>query len=321
MLNDDERQRIAGGRLFRGIGFESIGHLFGTCQRRTVVVGETLLEPGTRNAFLYVVLAGELRVYLGGSDLPEHAVLRVGDCVGEMSLVDGQPPSARVIASLETTVLAIPHDAMWSMIDCSHGLARNLLAILAGRLRHDNLALVTSQSHSLEFEDAGSVDALTGLHNRRWMERAFPRAMHRCERDVAPLSLILADLDDFKRFNSSHGYLLGDTVLRIVARTVAECLRPQDMVARYGSAEFAVMLPTTNSDIGIRVAERLRTAVGGLRFKLPDQTTEEAVTLSCGIAPFRLGDTPEELFAVAEAALVEAKQNGRDCIVLSPERA
>lgn len=321
MLKDDERQGIAGGRLFRGIGFEAIEHLFETCQRRTLAVGEALLEPGRSNAFLYVVLVGELRVYLGSRDLPEHTVLRVGDCAGEMSLIDGQPPSARVIASLQTTVLAIPHDVVWSMIDCSHGVARNLLAILAGRLRHDNLTLVTSQSQTLEFEDAGSVDALTGLHNRRWMGEAFPRAMRRCERDVAPLCLVLTDIDDFRRFNNSHGHLLGDTVLRIVARTVAEGLRPQDMVARYGSAEFALLLPLTNSEIGVRIAERLREAVAGLRFKLPGQISEEAVTLSCGIAPFRLGDTLEQLLAVAEAALAAAKEGGRDCIVVSPERA
>lgn len=321
MLNDDERQRIAGGRLFRGIGFEAIEHLFETCSLRTLAVGETLLEPGTSNTFLYVVLSGELRVYLGSRDLPEHTVLRVGDCAGEMSLIDGQTASAQVMAALETTVLAIPHATVWAMIDCSHGLARNLLAILSGRLRHDNLTLVTSKSQSLEFEEASSVDGLTGLHNRRWMNEAFARVMHRCERDAAPLCLILADVDDFKRFNTQHGHLLGDTVLRIIARTVAECLRPQDIVARYGSAEFAVMLPQSNNDIGQRIAERIRTSVNRLRFKLPGQLVEETVTLSCGIAPFRLGDTLEALFEVAEVALAEAKHNGRDCCVLSEERA
>jgi len=321
MLSNDEQTRIAGGRLFRGIGFEAIEHLFETCTRRTLVVGETLLAPGHPNSHLYVVLAGELRVYLGDRDLPEHTVLRVGDCAGEMSLIDGQDVSAMVISSLETTLLAIPHDTVWSMVDGSHGLARNLLTILAGRLRHDNLTLVTSKTQSLEFADAGSVDALTGLHNRRWMLAAFPRAMHRCERDVAPLCLILADIDDFKRFNVSHGHLLGDTVLRIVARAVAECLRPQDMVVRYGSAEFAVMLPNTNAEVGMRVAERLRATVGRLRLELPGIVVEEEVTLSCGIAPFRLGDTLEQLFAVAESALDEAKQNGRDRVALSAERA
>lgn len=321
MLSDDEQTRIAGGRLFRGIGFEAIEHLFATCERRTLVVGETLLEPGRPNTSLFVVLAGELRVYLGERDLPEHTVLRVGDCAGEMSLIDGQEVSAMVIGALETTLLVIPHDTVWSMVDNSHGLARNLLTILAGRLRHDNLALVTSKTQSLEFADAGSVDALTGLHNRRWMDTTFPRAMQRCERDAAPLCLVLADIDDFKRFNVSHGHLLGDTVLRIAARAVAECLRPQDMVVRHGSAEFAVMLPHTTSEIGMRIAERLRTAVGRLRLELPGMAEEEAITLSCGIAPFRLGDTMEQLFAVAAAALAEAKDNGRDQVMLNAERA
>lgn len=321
MLSADERNRIGGGRLFRGIGLEAVERLFDACERRAVATGDTLLQPGQANKHLYVVLAGELRVYLGDRNLPEHTVLHVGDCAGEMSLIDGQTPSALVIAALDTTLLAIPHDVVWAMIDSCHGLARNLLAILAGRLRRDNLSLVTSQAQVLEFEDAGSVDALTGLHNRRWMNGAFPRAMARCERDLAPLCLILVNIDDFKRFNQNHGHLLGDHVLRIVARAVAESVRPQDLVARYSGAEIAVMLPGSAPEIGMRIAERLRTTAGHLRFRMPGASSEEAITLSCGVVPLRLGDSLDDLIALAEAALDDARLAGRDRAVFSAARA
>lgn len=321
MLNDDERQRIAGGRLFRQTALESIEHLLETCERRGIKAGETLLAPAVANDRLFVVLAGELRVYLGGRDLPEHTVLGIGDCVGEVSLFDGQNPSAHVIAALDTTLLAIPHETVWAMIDSSHGLARNLLAILAGRVRHDNLTLVTTQSRSLEFAEAGSVDALTGLHNRRWMNDAFPRVLQRCERDAAPLCLVLADIDHFKDFNKRNGHLAGDSVLRIVARTLAESLRPQDLVARHGGEEFALMLPMAGIDEGMRIAERLRATVGQLRLALHRGEAEEAVTLSCGVAPFRLGDDLGKLLGLAGAALALAKEGGRNRVVLHPERA
>ena len=177
------REHLQHSKLFAKVGLESVEHLFEGCERRKLERGDHLLEADAANGHLYLILGGEFRVYLQGRDMPAQAVLVGGDCVGEMSLLDGQPASALVLAAQDSEVLAIPHEVVWSLVDCSHGVARNLLAIISGRVRQGNQALVAMQERSLEFEEEGSVDALTGIHNGAGCWRPF-RAPWRAARGM-----------------------------------------------------------------------------------------------------------------------------------------
>lgn len=311
MLSNADRARLEAGKLLGPVGLEEVEHLIDDCAIETIAPGTHLLEPGVPNHNLYLVLDGELLVYPDGAGLPEHATLGLGDCVGEMSLIDGHPASALVVSSRETRLLVVPHPVVWAMIERSHGIARNLLGILAGRLRNDNLALVTSHARSLEFELAVSVDALTGLHNRRWMQDAFARAIQRCERDAAPLCLILVDIDSFRQFNRQYGHIIGDGVLRMVAKKLVKGLRSQDLLVRYGGEEFALLLPHTSLDEGCQIAERLRLTVASQTI-LAGGNAAESVTVSCGVAGMDVDDTLDALLASADDALLRAKQNGRN---------
>jgi diguanylate cyclase (GGDEF)-like protein len=308
MIDSLLREHLQNSRLFANVSLESVEHLFERCERRKLERGDHLLEADSANSHLYLILGGELRVYLQGRDMPAQAVLGGGDCVGEMSLLDGQPASALVLAAQDSEVLAIPHEVVWSLVDCSHGVARNLLAIISGRVRGSNQALVAMQARSLEFEEAGSVDALTGIHNRRWLLEAFPRAMARCERDEKPLCLVIADIDLFRNFNDRFGYLTGDAVLRRMASRLADGLRAQDLIARYGGEAFVILLPQASLDDALPIAGRLRelVAIGsGLH-------TGEGVTLSCGVAQMTPGETLDALISRADGALRRAKEGGRD---------
>lgn len=313
MIDSEDRQRLQLVTLFAGVSLEGVEHLFERCYGLTLERGEHLLEAGAANNNLYLILDGELRVYLSDRNLPPHAVLGAGDCVGEMSLLDGQAASALVLAAKATRLLAVPRDVLWSLVDCSHGVARNLLAILSGRMRDTSQALVAAQSQSLEFEQASSVDALTGIHNRRWALEAFARAIARCNHDHDPLCMIIADIDLFKHFNERFGHLAGDAVLRRMARRLVDGLRPQDLIARYGGEEFLILLPHTTVDEALPIAERLRelVAIGS------GQQAGGGITLSCGVAQMFRGETLDELLARVDAALLRAKEDGRDRVEIA----
>ncbi len=311
MLSNADRAQLEVAKLFGPVGVEDVWHLLDACTIKTIESGAHLLEPEVPNHHLYIVLDGELLVYPGGAGLPDPVTIGAGDCVGEMSLIDGKHASALVVPSLTTRLLVIPHDTVWAMIERSHVIARNLLGILAGRLRNNNLALVANHAGSLEFEQAVSVDAVTGLHNRHWMQGAFARAMQRCERDVTPLCLILVDIDNFRQFNGQHGQVIGDKVLRLIAQNLSAGLRSQDLLVRYGADKFALLLPETTFDKSCQIAERLRLSVAKQAVPLSDETTE-SVTVSCGVAGMDVDDTLDVLLASADDALLRAKQNGRN---------
>jgi diguanylate cyclase (GGDEF)-like protein len=316
MIDNQDRQNLEQANLFASVSLESVSHLLDSCHPLNLERGEHLLEPGAANRHLYVILEGELRVYLADSSLPEHAVFGAGDCVGEMSLLDGQAASALVLAAKDTRLVAVPHEILWAMVDSSHGVARNLLALMAGRMRNDNLALITSQNRSLEFEQAASVDALTGIHNRRWLMEAYPRAIARCDQDGQPVCLLIADIDHFKRFNDRFGHLTGDVVLRRVSRQLADGLRAQDLIARYGGEEFLILLPQASGAQALPIAERLRELVAA-NCALVTEAGVEAVAVSCGVAEMQPGESLEQLIARADAALLRAKENGRDRVELA----
>jgi diguanylate cyclase (GGDEF)-like protein len=310
-LSFPDYQQIENSSLFRSLSIDSLAPFLNECAVKDVSAASHLLEPGAANDSIYVILAGELRVHLAGSGLPAQVVLGGGDCVGELSLIDGAPVSALVVAASDARVLEIPHALVWKMVDASHAVARNLLTILSGRVRRGNQTLVATQIHSLEFEQTSSVDSLTGLHNRRWLETTVPRVLNRCERDGHPLCIMLVDVDQLNAVNERAGPAAGDKALRSLAARLDDGLRAQDMIARYGGEEFVIVLPRTEIDEAMLIAERLHeqvSAAPSLDFTEPEDTS----TVSVGVAMHFAGETLAELVARAEGALAQAKETGGD---------
>ena len=153
------------------------------------------------------------------------------------------------------------------------------------------------------------VDGLTGIHNRRYFEMRIGEELERASRFQGRMSVIMVDIDHFKRLNDEFGHLLGDEVLRGVANILKQQLRKVDMVCRYGGEEFAVVVPETTGENALTVAEKLRRQVESHPFP----GVPRPVTISCGVADYPIhGITRDEVVAAADAALYMAKQTGRN---------
>jgi len=160
------------------------------------------------------------------------------------------------------------------------------------------------------------VDHLTGLYNPRYFHERVRQEFALAKRHGTPLTLILLDLDHFKKVNDTHGHQVGDLVLAEVARTVARTVRVGDTVARVGGEEFSVIMPKTDSLGGRDLAERICQAVKENLIQLPGGG-EISVKVSLGVSGMDMvrAKTSTELFAAVDKALYAAKESGRDRVV------
>ena len=289
--------------LFRNVDLWTVRPLLERCEELELPVAHVLIDPRRENQFAFVLLRGKLTVHLA-ADAPPIATLERGECVGEMSFFGSHVASALVICAEPSRMLAIDEAVFWDLINASHEIAINLLYILSRRVRSGNTTIG-------EREERATVDALTGLRNRRWLDEAFARELARADVAGRPLCLAMADVDRFKKFNDTHGHRAGDEVLKVVARMLRESSRPNDLVARYGGEEFTVLFPETVLDDALAACERLRRAVGGAEVS-HDGGALPRVSASFGLAQREPGETLAALVARADAALYRAKQQGRD---------
>ena len=184
------------------------------------------------------------------------------------------------------------------------------------QMRVRNHIRLVQQTHLLE--KLASLDALTGIPNRREFERLFQQEFARAQRNRTELSLGMADVDHFKQYNDHYGHSLGDIALKRIAEALENSLlRPADRVIRYGGEEFTLLLPETDSASAIMVAERVREAVRALAIPHQASPTGSYVTVSIGITTIRPGkeDSPEELLQEADTRLYLAKSQGRNRVV------
>lgn len=173
---------------------------------------------------------------------------------------------------------------------------------------------ITGLTRQLEqTKQAAMLDPTTGIGNRRKFEQALKDILADLAQFNDKVSVLLADVDNFKNVNDTLGHNVGDQVLRLVAHTFSTNLKGGDVVARWGGDEFAAILPNTNLDNAMAVAENVRSAMNSRSLKNKDTgETMGKVTLSVGVSTYRQGDNAHKLIFRADQALYEAKRLGRN---------
>jgi diguanylate cyclase (GGDEF)-like protein len=306
------RYRIHDLQLFRDSDEPSVAEALAGCAVVRLASGAPVADAS--RARLYIVLSGSLAV-AADRDGAASKVLP-GESVGEQSVLDEAANLAAISAVEDAELLVIEPDLVWRLIDQSNGLARNLLRLLSFRIRAANALLRRRQKLGEFYRQLSLNDPLTGLYNRAWLTETLPKLAARARLDGTPLSLVMIDLDHFKRFNDTHGHVMGDVALCAAAAAIRGALRPSDFAVRYGGEEMMAVLPQTTGKLAAMIAERLRARVreanvfDDMRLPLPH------LTGSFGVATLSPGQDERGLVEAADAALYRAKEAGRDRICL-----
>jgi diguanylate cyclase (GGDEF)-like protein len=193
------------------------------------------------------------------------------------------------------------------------------LVLLRSFASYASIALERSTYYSLagHLKELSITDSLTGLFNRRYFEERFFEELHRSTRHNLSFSLAMIDIDDFKLFNDSEGHLAGDEMLKCIANIAKDSLRVIDVIARIGGEEFSVIMPQTEKDEALLVAERIRSSLRELLPRTWKNFPRDTITVSIGIATFpQDGRERKELIRNSDKALYAAKMEGKDRTVL-----
>src|SRR5262245_62018999 len=244
----------------------------------------------------------------------EQVMAMIGDAAGTASNYSANLANVSQRlggAADETTVRAIVE----TLVQTTQEMERNNKA-LEERLSASKQEINLLQKNLDAVRTESLTDPLTSLANRKFFDDALARTIAEARAKGEALALMMTDIDHFKQFNDSYGHLTGDQVLRLVAISVKQNVKGQDIAARYGGEEFAVVLPNTVLRSAVTVADHVRRAV--MTKELMKRSTGEhlgRVTISVGVAALQPHDTVQSLIERADACLYAAKRNGRNRVI------
>ncbi len=282
----------------------------------------TLFREGDKGNELFIIKSGKVRtsISLSGGEEKDIASFTSGDFFGEMSIFDDEPRSATCRTVEKTELVILKGESLFEMIETNPEISikimYRMLNITTRRLRDTGEFLSDMVQWGEEARKRTITDELTGVYNRRFLEESFTQIFESARRNSKPLSMVMADLDDFRQINEIYGHEKGDRVILEVVGIFRRHLRDTDILARYGGDEFTVLMPDTDLDAAMEISERIRSDVERLDL-LNDPAgvshSMHRVTASQGLACYPdTADSGESLKESADRALYKAKESGRN---------
>lgn len=302
--------------LFKGLNIKKDRHFLDKAEHILLSKGDILLDPRIPNNNLYIVLVGLLSVHLDSPASDMIASIHIGESAGEMSLFDEEIPSAYVVAAMDSRLLKMTDDVVWKMIDDCEGFAKNFIHLASKRIRASNRTIANSRRIQHYYEMRANIDSLTRVYNRHWIDKYLKRETEACIADSIPSSIMLIDIDFFKKYNDDNGHLAGDSCLKHVANIIRQNIRPSDLLGRFGGEEFIILLPDSDGKNSGKIGERIRKAIKKSDILDFNLNKLPSITVSIGISMANSGNLYEDVFNNADKALYKAKNAGRDCICL-----
>ncbi|MGC9097857.1 MAG: GGDEF domain-containing protein [Dictyoglomus sp.] len=186
-------------------------------------------------------------------------------------------------------------------------IAKEIEGITEKEMYKKNLEL---SNLNKKLEELSIKDDLTGLYNRRKMDQELEKCLYIWERYNRPFSIIIIDIDDFKKINDTYGHLIGDMVLEKISKIIRENIRKSDIASRWGGEEFLILLPETNLQNATLVAEAFRRKIEEANFGI-----DEKITVSVGVANIENNESIDSLIQRADKNLYKAKEYGKNKVV------
>jgi len=291
---------LVGTQLFKQVSMAQVAALLRYCPTLTLTDGDRLIVPGQTVDKVHLLLQGRLQVFEDEPNGKPIGHILQGECVGLSSFVDRQPCHVSIVSEGICRLLVLDEERLTALTNTPTAVSRNLLLMLMNYLR--NKAARAPQPAAAPVPN-NHIDALTGLHNQRWLDETLDRLILRAATDRAPLSLIAVDLLDLAGLTEQYGQEILDMSVCEFAKTLSSSLRPTDLIARHATGRFVIMLPGANQENTDMVSARIQEIVNSTKVVISDVCTLPPMKIVMGASTMSAFVSGRKLVGDAFAAL------------------
>lgn len=307
---------LVGTQLFKQVSMAQVAALLRFCPTLMLSDGDKLIVPGQTVDKIHLLLQGSMQVFEDAPNGKPIGQIRQGECVGLSSFVDRQPCHVSIVSQGISRLLVLDEERLTALINTPTAVSRNMLFMLMNYLHQKAARAAEPAAAPVANRAPNNVDALTGLHNQRWLDETLDRLILRAATDRAPLSLLAVDWLDVPALTAEYGQEMLDMALPEIAKVLTNSLRPTDLIARHTTGRFVILLPDTNQEAAAMVSTRIQETVNNTEIVIPRvcvlppmKIVIGAVTMSAFVAGRKLvGDAfaaLEQNRTILLAAMVE----------------